>query len=112
MNFLGFYIKTPNELWIGRKPSLKHFHIWGCLADSRPYRPNEDKLDSKTTNCYFIGYSERFRGYKFYDPIVKTDLRRELQHSLRILSLRGRNKVRDIVFEDEEFFSTSSITLD
>jgi len=24
--------KTPYELWVGRKPSLKHFHVWGCPA--------------------------------------------------------------------------------
>ena len=64
-------IKTPYEVWIDRKLSLKHFHIWGCLVEARPYRPNEDKFDSRTIICYFIGYHERSRGYKFYDPIVK-----------------------------------------
>ena len=44
-------IRTPYELWTGRKLSLKHLHIWGCPAEARPYRPNEDKLDSRTTNC-------------------------------------------------------------
>ena len=29
------------------------------------------KLDSKIVSSYFIGYSERSRGYKFYDPIIK-----------------------------------------
>ena len=24
--------KTPYELWTGKKPSLKHLHIWGCIA--------------------------------------------------------------------------------
>ena len=24
--------KTPVELWIRRKPSMRHLHIWGCLA--------------------------------------------------------------------------------
>ena len=24
--------ETPYELWVGRKPSLKHFHVWGCPA--------------------------------------------------------------------------------
>ena len=38
--------KTPYELWVGQKPSLKHFHVWGCLAEARPYKPNERKLDS------------------------------------------------------------------
>ena len=22
--------KTPFELWMGRKPSLRHLHVWGC----------------------------------------------------------------------------------
>ena len=64
--------KTPYELWTGKKPSLKHLHIWGCLAEARPYRPHEKKLDSRTVSFYFIGYSERSRGYKFYDPTTKS----------------------------------------
>ena len=50
-------IKTPYELWIGRKPSLKYLHIWGCPAQARLYVPQERKLDSRTINCYFVGYS-------------------------------------------------------
>ena len=30
--------KTPYELWVGRKPSLKHFHVWGCWCE--PYGAN------------------------------------------------------------------------
>ena len=52
-------IKTPYELWMGRKPSLKHLHIWGCPAQARPYVPRERKLDSITISCYFVGYSEK-----------------------------------------------------
>ena len=57
---------------MGKKLSLKHLHIWGCPAEARPYRPNEKKLNSKTVRCYFVGYSERSRGYKFYDPKTKS----------------------------------------
>ena len=64
--------KTPYELWTGKKPSLKHLHIWGCPAEVRTYRPHEKKLDSRMASCYFIGYSERSRGYKFYDPTTKS----------------------------------------
>ena len=63
--------KTPYEIWTGKQPSLKHLHISGCPAEARPYRPNEKKLNSRTISCYFIGYSERSRGYKFYDPTIK-----------------------------------------
>ena len=64
--------KTPYEHWTSKKPSLKHLHIWGYLAEARPYRPREKKLDSRTVSCYFIGYYERSRGYKFYDPTTKS----------------------------------------
>ena len=64
--------KTSYELWTGRKPSLKHFHIWGYLAKARPYKPYEKKLDSKTVSGYFIGYSERSKGYKFYDHTLRS----------------------------------------
>jgi len=69
--------KTPYELWTGKKPSLRHFHVWGCPTEARPYRPNERKLDSRTISCYFVGYFERSRGFKFYCPstntIIETD---------------------------------------
>ena len=67
-------------------------------------------MDSRTTNCYFIGYSERFRGYKFYDLIVKTFFETGNATFFEDVEFGGRNKVRDIAFEDE-YFSTP-ITLD
>ena len=53
--------KTPYELWTGKKPSLKHLHIWGCPVEARPYKPNKKKLDARPVSCYFIRYSKRFR---------------------------------------------------
>ena len=40
-------VKIPYELWIGQKPSLNHFHVWGCLSEGRPYRPNEKNQNSE-----------------------------------------------------------------
>ena len=93
--------KTPYELWTGRKPSLKHFHIWGCPAEARPYRPHEKKLDSKTVSCYFIGYSERSRGYKFYDLTTKVIFETGTAVFFEDISFGEKNKVRDTVFEEE-----------
>ncbi|RDX96391.1 hypothetical protein CR513_20962, partial [Mucuna pruriens] len=42
------------------------------LAKTRPYRPHERKLDSRTVSCYFVGYAERSWGYKFYDPTSRS----------------------------------------
>ncbi|RVW35834.1 Retrovirus-related Pol polyprotein from transposon TNT 1-94 [Vitis vinifera] len=54
--------KTPFELWTGRKPSLRHIHIWGCPAEARIYNPHEKKLDSRTVSGYFIGYPDKSKG--------------------------------------------------
>ena len=42
--------KFPFELWTGRKPSLRHLHVWGCPAEARMYNPHEKKLDSRTVS--------------------------------------------------------------
>ena len=60
--------KTPFELWTSRKPSLNHFQVWGCPAEVRLYNPQKKKLDPRTVRCYFIGYLDHFKGYKFYNP--------------------------------------------
>lgn len=93
--------KTPYELWVGRKPSLKHFRIWGCPAEARPYRPNEKKLDSRTISSYFIGYSERSRGYKFYDLTTRTIFETGTAVFFEDVSFGRDSQVRDIVFEEE-----------
>ena len=52
--------KTLFELWIGRKPSLRHLHVWGCLVDlveARIYNPLEKKLDSRTIRNITTNFS-------------------------------------------------------
>ena len=59
-------LKTPFELWIGRRPSLRHLHVWGCPAEVRVYNSHEKKHDSRTINGFFIGYPKNSKGYHFY----------------------------------------------
>ena len=93
--------KTPYELWTCKKPSLKHLHIWGCPTEARPYRPHEKKLDSRTVSCYFIGYSERSRGYKFYDPTTRSIFEMGNARFFEDVKFDGGDKDRDFVFEEE-----------
>ena len=93
--------KTPYELWVGKKPSLKHFHVWGCPVEARPYKPNERKLDSRTVSNYFIGYSERSKGYKFYDPKLKTIFETGTATFFEDIEFGEKNKIRDFVLEEE-----------
>ncbi|RVX07135.1 Retrovirus-related Pol polyprotein from transposon TNT 1-94 [Vitis vinifera] len=83
--------KTPYELWTSKKPSIRHLHVWGCPAEARPYKPNEKKLDSRTVSCYFVGYSERSRGFKFYDPSTRSFFETGNAKFIEDVELSGRD---------------------
>ncbi|RVX03582.1 hypothetical protein CK203_027914 [Vitis vinifera] len=55
------------------------YTVWECLSEVRVYNPQEKKLDPRTISVYFIGYTERSKGYRFYCP----------SHSTRIVESRN-----------------------
>ena len=57
--------KTPFELWTGRKPSLRHIHIWGCPAEASLYNPHEKKLDSRMIYGYSLAIQINRKGIDF-----------------------------------------------
>lgn len=65
---------TPFEKWTSRKPSLSHFHTWGCKCEARLYNQGKKKLDMRTISCHFVGYAEKSKGYRFYCPSALTGI--------------------------------------
>ena len=63
--------------------------------------PHEKKLDSRTVSCYFIGYSERCRGYEFYDPTTKSIFETGNARVYKDVEFDGGDKDRDFVFKEE-----------
>ena len=57
---------TSYEIWKGKRPNLKYFKIWGCLA----YVKNIDghKLDARLKKYRFMGYPKESIRYYFYYP--------------------------------------------
>jgi len=66
--------KTPFELWTGRKPNFRHFHVWGCQVEVKIYNPQEKKLDARTISGYFISCPAKSKGYMFYCPTHSTKI--------------------------------------
>jgi hypothetical protein len=60
--------KTPYEMWTDRKSRLNYLQVWGCPAEAKLFNPSIGKLDPKTVSCYFIGYSDKSKGFHFYCP--------------------------------------------
>jgi hypothetical protein len=46
---------TPKELWSGRKPTVKHFKVFGCLAYALKLElTRKSKLEPKSTKHVFL----------------------------------------------------------
>ena len=58
-------------------------------------------MDSRTISCYFIGYSERSRGYKFYDPTTKSIFETGNARFFEDVEFDRGDKDRDFAFEEE-----------
>jgi hypothetical protein len=58
--------KIPYELWTGRNSSINYLQVWGY--STKIFNPQLGKLDPKTISYHFIGYADKYKGYRFYCP--------------------------------------------
>ncbi|KAL0463243.1 UNVERIFIED_CONTAM: Retrovirus-related Pol polyprotein from transposon TNT 1-94 [Sesamum latifolium] len=69
---LNHNMSTPFELWKGRKPSLKYFRVWGCLAKLLVPEHKRKKLGPKTVDALFLGYVETSCALRFL--VIKSEI--------------------------------------
>jgi len=58
---------TPYEAWTGRKVNLKFLRTFGCSAFVH-LKGHRSKLDPKSKEHIFVGYSEVSKAYRLIDP--------------------------------------------
>ena len=58
---------TPYQVLNDRKPNVKHFRVFGCLAFAHVPKEERGKLDSKSRKCVLLGYGSVTKGYRLYD---------------------------------------------
>ena len=63
--------KNPQEVWTGKKPSIKHLKFFGCDAYVHVPKEKRSKLDNKAEKCIFIGCKDGMKCYKLWNPITK-----------------------------------------
>ena len=56
-----------NHLWIGKSPNLSCFRVFGCKCWFAIPKPKVKKLDSRSKEGFFMGYSTQSKGYKIWD---------------------------------------------
>ena len=63
---------TLYELWKGRKPTVKYFHIFGSKCYILEVRDYRRKIDPKSDEGIFLGYSTNSRAYRVFNSRTKT----------------------------------------
>ena len=54
---------SPYELWKGRKPNIRYFKVWGCLAYCKNNNPRT-KMGPRGIKCAFVGYATNSKAYR------------------------------------------------
>jgi hypothetical protein len=60
--------KTPHEAWTGRKPSLGHLKVFGCIAHAKLVTPHLKKLDDRSKKLIYFGAEDGSKAFRLYDP--------------------------------------------
>lgn len=107
--------KTPYEFWFHRKPNLSHLRVFGSIAFAK-INDSHTKLDFRTEECIFLGYSDQSKALRLerlrdktvilsQDAVVLDD--QTAHTSLPIPS--DSSETDDLVLRsDPMFFRTSS----
>lgn len=65
---------TPYEMWIGKKPFVSHLRVFGYEAYVHVPKEKWTKMDPKVDKCIFIGYDDKVKGYKLWNPLTKKSI--------------------------------------
>ena len=58
------YGKLPQEAWCGKKLSVAHMRVFGCIAYAKIPDASRTKLEPKSVKCLFLGYCEGTKAYR------------------------------------------------
>ena len=62
---------SAHEQYFGRKPNLRHLRVFGSIVYVHVSKEKRRKLDTKAEKCNLVGYSNKQKGYKCYNPRTK-----------------------------------------
>ena len=61
----------PEDTFIGKKPEVSHFKIFGCLTYSHVPFEKRTKFEPTTERGIFVGYDETSKAFRIYLPSQK-----------------------------------------
>ena len=75
-------------MFIGKKPEVSHFKIFGCLTYSHVPFEKRTKFEPTTERGIFVGYDETSKAFRIYLPslrkfVVRREVRFEEERAFR-----------------------------
>ena len=65
--------RQPYEMIKGKKPSVKHFHIFGCKCYVLRVHPEQlSKFEAKSDEAIFLGYAPATKAFKVFNMRTKS----------------------------------------
>ncbi|KAH9784261.1 hypothetical protein KPL71_009581 [Citrus sinensis] len=61
-------LKTSMKMWIGKPVDYSYLHAFGCPVYVMYNAQERTKLDPKSRRCIFLGYADRVKEYRLWDP--------------------------------------------
>ncbi|UYV83682.1 SETMAR [Cordylochernes scorpioides] len=92
--------KVPEEIWLSRKVSVRHFKIFGALAYAHIPKQKRKKFDRRAERCILVGYSTQYKGYRLWDNDSKQVF--ITKHARFEENKVGLNQLKDDVTEGSE----------
>jgi uncharacterized protein YpmS len=91
---------------MGSKHSLQHFKVRDSPAEARK------KLNEKIINCYFVGYAEQSRGYKFYNHSNKIMFEINIVKFIENILISGENNMHHSIILDKNHLDVTNMQIE
>eukprot|EP00253_Pinus_taeda_P036386 PITA_36386 len=103
---------TSESVFIGKKPKVSHFKIFGSLAYCHTPEEKRKKLDQTAEKGYLVGYGENAKAYRVYIQgnrkiVVRRNVEsQEEEEPIDLTTTSGRTswELRQILRDAEDFF--------
>ena len=84
----AFWCKTLEAMLTGKKPTIGHIRIFGCLTYSHVPSKKRTKLEAIGERITFVGYDETSKDFRIYLPtqrkvVVRREVRVEDERAFR-----------------------------
>jgi hypothetical protein len=95
-------IKTPEEMFTGKKPEVSHLKIFGCPMFIHIPKEKRNKLEPSGKKGIFVGYCEVSKAFRIYIPGHRhIEISRDVTFDEEVALKKSRRCQLEEVYEEE-----------